>query len=249
MPNFVPFKNYSLRMIDQLVEAHGLKGPFLDAGCGRGDVALHMAQHHGWTGMAVDFSEAALGTARHALEGQPVQVQAADLLTLEGSFRTVVMCTVIEHIKDDRAVLRHLRTCIRGDAGNSGHLIISMPSNPATEWRWDDDFYGHYRRYTRDDVDKLLRDTGFEMIEFWDYTYPVFWAMRRAYTALLPARQPQAEEPETNSASSAMQTAWNFSALTRLITALPVWPWVFRWQERYKAGPAGFEAIALARAV
>lgn len=124
-----------------------------------------------------------------------------------------------------------------------------MPSNPATEWRWDDDFYGHYRRYSRNDVDKLLHDTGFEMIEFWDYTYPVFWAMRRVYTALLPARQPQADKPETNSASSALQTAWNLSALTWLVTALPVWPLVFRWQERYRSGSAGFEAIALGKAV
>ncbi|MBL8414926.1 MAG: class I SAM-dependent methyltransferase [Propionivibrio sp.] len=246
----MPFKNYSLRMIDQMIEAHDLAGPFLDAGCGRGDVALHLAQNHGWQGLAVDFSDAALGAARQALNGYPVEVRAADLLALEGHFRTIVMCTVIEHIKDDRAVLRHLRGCIGGDANDrDGCLIISMPSNPTTEWRWDDDFYGHYRRYTRDDVDRLLRDTGFEMIEFWDYTYPVFWAMRRVYTALFPAREPMAEVPEVNSASSAMQNAWEMGLATRMITALPIWPLVFRWQERYKLGPAGFEAIALARAV
>lgn len=250
MPNFVPFKNYSLRMIDQLIAMHGLEGPFLDAGCGRGDVALHLAQRHGWCGLAVDFSDAALGAARQALAGHLVQVRAADLTALEGPFRTTVMCTVIEHIKDDRAVLQHLRGCIGGAAGDrDGHLIISMPSNPATEWRWDDEFYGHYRRYTREDVDQLLRDSGFQMLEFWDYTYPVFWAMRRAYTALLPARKPLDEMPETNSASSAMQNAWDMGLATRMITALPIWPLVFSWQERYKHGAAGFEAIALARAI
>lgn len=251
MPNFVPFKNYSLRMIDQLIASHGLSGPFLDAGCGRGDVAEHLARRHGWQGLAVDFSEEALGAARDALRGHPVEVRAADLLSLEGAFRTIVMCTVIEHIKDDRAVLRHLRECmVCGDGGDrDGHLIISMPSNPATEWRWDDDFYGHYRRYTRDDVDRLLCDSGFQMIEYWDYTYPVFWAMRRVYTALLPARAPMADVPEANSASSAVQNAWDMGLLTRAVTALPLWPMVFRWQERYKHGSAGFEAIALARAL
>lgn len=248
MPNFVPFKNYSLRMIDQLVASHGLTGPFLDAGCGRGDVALHLTQRHGWQGQAVDSSDAALGAARLALQGHPVEVRAADLMTLEGLFHTIVMCTVIEHIKDDRAVLKHLRTCIGGDE-RGGHLIISMPSNPDTEWRWDDDFYGHYRRYTRQDVEALLNDSGFEMLEFWDYTYPVFWAMRRLYTAFLPERPPTAEEPEANSASSAMQNAWDMGLITRGITALPIWPLVFRWQERFKQGKAGFEAIALARAI
>ena len=36
---------------------------------------------------------------------------------------------------------------------------------------------------------------------------------------------------------------------TRTITALPIWPLVFCWQERFKGGTAGFEAIALARVV
>ncbi len=250
MPNFVPFKNYSLRMIDQLIEGHGLQGPFLDAGCGRGDVSLHLARKHKWGGLAVDFSDAALGTARQALAGQGVDVRAADLLTLAGRYRTIVMCTVIEHIKDDRAVLRHLRGCIGGtDGSNDGHIIISMPSNPATEWRWDDDYYGHYRRYTKDDVGRLLADSGFQMLEYRDYTYPVFWAMRRVYTALVPAKKPAAEIPEDNSAASAMQNAWDMGLVTRVITGLPVWPLVFRWQERHMYGEPGFEAIAVARAV
>lgn len=245
MPNFVPFKNYFLHIMDQLIDSHQLQGPFLDAGCGRGDVALHLGQRHGWQGQAVDFSEAALGAARQALRGYPVQVRAADLLALHGRFRTIVMCTVIEHIKDDRAVLRHLRSCI----DDSAHLIISMPSNPASEWRWDDDFYGHYRRYSRADVDEMLRSCGFEMLEYWDYTYPVFWAMRRMYTALLPARAPLAEVPEANSAVSALQSAWDMGLATRTITALPIWPLVFRLQERFKHGTKGFEAVALARTI
>jgi hypothetical protein len=210
-------------------------------------VSLHLTRSHGWEGLAVDFSEAALGPARAALAGYPVQVQAADLLALQGNFRTIVMCTVIEHIKDDGAVLRQLRKCIGEPAG--GYLIISMPSNPESEWRWDDDYYGHYRRYTRDGVDKLLRDSGFQMLEYWDYTYPVFWLMRRAYTALLKPRRPQSDVPEDNSAASALQNAWDMGPVTRFISWLPIWPLVFRWQERHRNGKPGFEAIALARAV
>lgn len=244
MPNFVPFKNYSLHMIDQLIERHDLKGPFLDAGCGRGDVALHLAREHHWQGTAIDFSEAALGPARLALAGHPVKVCAGDLQTLQGLFHTIVMCTVIEHIKDDLAVLRHLRTCV--DTGD--HIIISMPSNPETEWRWDDDFYGHYRRYTKEGVDQLLREAGFGMLEYRDYTYPVFWAMRRVYTAILPAKRPLDAQPEANSAASAVQNAWDMGVITRMITALPIWPLVYWWQERHMYGEAGFETIAVARA-
>ncbi len=245
MPNFVPFKNYSLRVMDALIDAHGVTGPFLDAGCGRGDVAAHLARR-GWSGSAVDFSPEAIAVAREALHGLPVSVHAGDLLEVGSRFRTVVSCTVIEHVGDDAALLDQFRQCL-GDDG--GWLIVSMPTNPDTEWRWDDDYYGHYRRYEQEGLRRLLARSGFELLEYCDYTFPVFWAMRRAYTRLLPAKVPVSSVKEENTASSSLVNAWDMGPVSRLIGALPVWPAVYAMQKPFRHGTRGFEAMALARTV
>jgi hypothetical protein len=124
-----------------------------------------------------------------------------------------------------------------------------MPTNPEHEWRWDDDCYGHYRRYRKGDVRRLLADCGFEMLEFWDYTFPVFWAMRRAYTNILPARQPEHAVPELNTMSSGLREAANVGALSRFAAALPVWPAIYALQRLFRTGPHGFEAMLLARSL
>jgi len=49
---------------------------------------------------------------------------------------------VLEHIKNDQQVLRKLSSLLV----KGGFLVMAVPSNP-DEWSWDDDFYGHFRRY------------------------------------------------------------------------------------------------------
>lgn len=247
MANFPPLKRYVLRMIDQMIEKYSLRGPFLDAGCGVGDVAAHIARR-GWEGLAVDSTPAAVEAARRNLAGTGVRTKVSELLDVSGEFRLVVLCTVIEHIRDDRTLLRHLHTLYPQDS-SPGHLIVSLPSNPSVEWRWDDNFYGHFRRYTRADVEQMLAASGFRLVCYWDYTFPVFWAMRRAYTALLPAKKPRSIVPEENTYESSLQSAWQLGPASRALAAMPIWPWVFSLQERYRDGERGFEAIALAERI
>ena len=244
MPNFEPMKAYTLRQIDELISSYGLRAPFLDAGCGRGDVARHLADRHSWHGVAADGSPSAAVAARRTLEGTGVAVISAPIAELEGEYRTVVLSTVIEHIADDHEAIRQLRARLPERPGE-GHLLISMPTNPSKEWRWDDDFYGHYRRYTRDDVEKLLDTNGFRLLELWDYTYPVFWAMRRVAYRVLPAKPPPADVPEAASAESSLTNAWESKSST-VVSRVPVWGMVERWQRRHRAGERGFEAMALA---
>jgi SAM-dependent methyltransferase len=244
MVSFAPLKKYVLQVMDELIDAHGLEGPFLDAGCGRGDVAQHLAQR-GWEGMAIDFSPEAVQVAQKNLQGYPVQAQVGNLMEITREFRTIVSCTVIEHVKDDAALLRQFRRCMpRG-----GGLILSMPTNPACEWRWDDDYYGHYRRYEKDKLQHLLADCGFEMLELCDYTFPVFWAMRRVYVRLFPVKKPLSAIPEENTAMSSLRDAFEMGPLARIVAALPVWGLVFALQRPFRHGGRGFEAILVARAI
>lgn len=245
MPNFAPMRDYTYALADEMIDRYALRPPFVDVGCGRGRFSLHLHERHGWNGVAADASPGAAAAARRTLHGTAVDVHDQAIDELGGSFRTVVFSTVIEHIADDEAALRRLRRLLPDEPGR-GHLIMSLPTNPECEWRWDDDYYGHYRRYTRPAVEHMLAATGFRLLEFWDYTFPVYWAMRRAYTRVLPTKQPPSDVKEASSAESALTDAWSAGGAGYLVGRIPVWKAVNRVQTRYRHGHRGFEAITLA---
>ena len=127
--------------LDRFIEQYGLHGPFLEIGCGRGDVSAYLAAK-GWRGVAIDFSAVAVAQARANLRAFPhVKVSETPLAKVTGSFDCIVMGDVLEHMEDDRAALQMIERALRP----GGQLLIAVPSNPR-EWRWDDDFYGHFRR-------------------------------------------------------------------------------------------------------
>lgn len=245
MPNFIPIRDYSFRIMDALIDAHGLEGPFLDAGCGLGNFAKHLAQR-GWKGTAIDSSAEAVRAAEATLQGYPVQMQCGDLMELSGNYRTIISIAVLEHVQDDMELLRRFRQCF---VAQGGWLILAVPTNPEQEWRWDDDFYGHYRRYTKENLRQLLAKCGFEMLEFCDYTFPIFWAMRRAYTRLLPRKKPRSTVPLENTAVSSLNNAWELGRLSNVVAALPVWGAVSAIQRLFRHGTHGFEAMIVARTI
>lgn len=77
----------------------------------------------------------------------------------------VLMMDVIEHVADDRALVRDYVE--KAPAGS--HFVITVP---AFMWLWSphDVFLEHYRRYTLAEVEAVLRDTGLS-IEHGHYFY------------------------------------------------------------------------------
>jgi SAM-dependent methyltransferase len=244
MANFAPLKAHMLYCLDRFVEQYGLAGPFLEIGCGKGDAAAHLARK-GWAGTAVDFSASAIEHARIALAPFPqVSVRHAALEEVTGSFATILMWDVLEHIEDDAAAL----ACVERLLAPGGHLLLAVPSHPR-EWRWDDDFYGHVRRYTVEDLSRRLADAGLGVVTFWDFTFPVFWAMRRAYTRLKRAA-PAPADADAATRASATRNAWDLPWVSRILdrSAVLWWP-VHRLQFALcrDATSLGHEFFALAR--
>jgi SAM-dependent methyltransferase len=237
--NFLPFKAYLLSLLDELIDRHGLTDPFLDFGCGIGDVALHLA-HRGWSGAAVDSSPVSRALAATALAPHPrVQVkESAD----GGSFGTVVMLDVLEHIADDHGTLAALAA--RQPAG--GRLVLTVPTNQEREWRWDDDLYGHLRRYQPDALRSLLEASGYRVEEMWEVSFPVFWLLRRGYTAI--KRRPSLlGTPGERTRVSVTVDAWDLGLASDLLSRLP-WTPVFALQRRFRHRlDRGNEAMVLAR--
>ncbi|HEY1326798.1 MAG TPA: class I SAM-dependent methyltransferase [Casimicrobiaceae bacterium] len=244
MANFVPLKQYMLYCLDRFVERYGLAPPFLEVGCGKGDVSVHLAKK-GWPGLAIDFSDVAIVHAQRALAAHPqVAVRRQTLSETRGAFATILVWDVLEHIEDDRAALHAIADLLVP----GGQVLIAVPSNPR-EWRWDDAFYGHFRRYTVEELAAKLADAGMQSQAFWDFTYPLFWALRRAYTRM--KRPPRAfDGQEAATRASATVSAWELPLVSRVLdgSALlwrPLHPLQFRLFRHATA--RGHEFFALAR--
>ncbi len=123
-----------------------------DVGCGIGlfltllEKSKRFAPHQ-MVGIDLAYSEPTL-----AVQGRTVirpDWPAGDLFDL------ILMMHVLEHVEDDRAML--------ADAANrlsdSGYIFIDVPAFPFL-YSAHDRFLGHYRRYTTQSLEELVRSTG-----------------------------------------------------------------------------------------
>ena len=69
---------------------------------------------------------------------------------------TAVCMNVLEHIEDDRTVLRHIYRALQP----GGHLILLVPANPRLYGTLDERV-GHVRRYGRAELTEKVRDANF----------------------------------------------------------------------------------------
>lgn len=203
MASFPPLKAHIVSKLDELVCRYELMPPFLDLGCGIGDVSVHLARR-GWSGVALDPSPDAVIRARAALASHPdVGVALGTIENLSERFPTILALDVLEHVRDDEALL-HQASRLQFP---SDMIVLVVPTHPGREWRWDDGYYGHFRRYSLGGLSALLERTGYMSVEMIELTFPVFWLMRRIYTALL--RPPRIEgTPEERSLRAADARAW-----------------------------------------
>jgi SAM-dependent methyltransferase len=229
MANFRPLKQYMLLCLDELVRACALRPPFLDAGCGRGDVSAYLGQR-GWHGLAVDASPVAVAAASSVLRPYPaIRLERQALDEVAGTYQTIVLWDVLEHIEDDGLALRQLARRLTPD----GALLLSVPSNPI-EWRWDDDFYGHYRRYTLAGLTERLAAAGLAPELSYDFTYPVFWLLRRAYTRLKRPPVENGAGHEHKTSISSARNAWDLPLVSAVLDrSSAAWGPVFKWQFRH----------------
>lgn len=143
---------------------------FADIGCGAGELACTLARK-GYKGKGIDFSKNALEVANKIKSSYGVENGA--LTFVMGGIEKIdkkntdvtICCEVLEHIEDDEQFLKELH------AANPKYAIFSVPARQ----KWFDHFderVGHYRRYEKDDLIKLLHKNGFSVIDFRSYGYP-----------------------------------------------------------------------------
>ncbi len=156
------------------------KAAVLDAGCGTGGMILRLREEQpGWTWSGIDFMPLACELARKRC-GPGTDIRQASILELpfpDASFDVLlsadVLCQVVEADVAMKEFFRVLRP--------GGIAVVSVP---AYMWMWSyhDDSCQTKHRYTRPEMETLMREAGFE--ERWSthlnaLSLPLLWAKRK----------------------------------------------------------------------
>lgn len=152
-------KNY-LGWIEELCRPY-LGDRVLEVGSGQG--ALSEAFGRGRHLLATDLSEANLDTLRTRFAGNPaIEVASLDVAEFSASatFDSVIMINVLEHIEDDLAALKRLRSGLRP----GGHVVLYVPAFSALYSEWDRKI-GHFRRYTMASLAHVVSAAGLSVVD------------------------------------------------------------------------------------
>lgn len=140
-----------------------VRGQVLEVGSGIGNltrIILERADHV----VATDIDDAHLEILRRELGHEPrVTLSRFDLsepappAVAERRYDAIVAINVIEHVDDDVAAVRQLASLL----APRGQLLVYVPALPLL-FGTVDEALGHFRRYTRGSLAKLLQEAGLD---------------------------------------------------------------------------------------
>ena len=141
-------------------------GRILDIGCGTGGMLPHYAAFG--TACGLDPSEEAQAACQK--RGVPfVRGSGTQLPFADGSIDVITALDVVEHVPDDRGLLRELRRVLRP----GGLLLLTVPAYQFL-WSQHDVFNHHQRRYRRSRLEALVRSSGYEIAKLSYYNTTLF---------------------------------------------------------------------------
>ena len=87
-------------------------------------------------------------------------------------FDSVVYVNVLEHVEHDAQELRYIHDSLLP----GGHVCIFVPALPSLYSEFDASI-GHYRRYTKQGLKKILEESGFEIVKitYFDFIGIIPW--------------------------------------------------------------------------
>ena len=149
----------------------------LEVGCGDGNV-LRFLESACATGSVIgmDYFLEGLQYARRRCCCPLVQGDIARP-PFSTTFQIIGIFDVLEHLTDDRGVLRDLWRLL----DDTGKLLITVPAHMSL-WSAFDEASGHCRRYSRKELEEKLTEAGFRVDFITPYMasiFPLVWLARR----------------------------------------------------------------------
>lgn len=148
---------------------------FMEVGCGTGFVLSSIAASRKWERLyGSELHEEGLAFARTRLNGaaELIQMDARSIPGRYSNMDVIGAFDVIEHIREDLAVLRGIHRALRPGGG----LIVTVPQH---KWLWShvDDESLHVRRYPADELHSKLQAAGFQILFSGSYTFALLPAL------------------------------------------------------------------------
>jgi len=189
------------------------QGLVLDVGCGAGNMCHHLSRYGQVLG--VDVATKALAVAwRRGIPALPAD--AAALPFREGTFDLVALFDVLEHCRDDLAVLLEARRVLKP----GGLVAITVP---AFRWLWsyNDVVNNHFRRYSRLELVRTLSSAGLETARV-SYTHGFAFVpmLLLALWRRATGRQPRIATPEAEEDAYQVEMEGVPEPLNRLLRLL-----------------------------
>ncbi len=139
------------------------KNEVLDLGSGFGGMFQYLKDYGNISSMEVDVE------ARDSCKkrGYTNTFSTSEDAFSSKIFSLVGMFDVLEHIEDDKKILREIYNNLKPE----GAVIITVPAYMFL-WGYHDIHHHHYRRYTRGNLKRLLEESGFRVLysSYWNFT-------------------------------------------------------------------------------
>lgn len=146
----------------------------LDVGAGSGFFSRHLlSETPAESALCVDIGYPA--DRDDSVSGKPVRYRRD---TVPTDCDLVLMMDVLEHVDDDRWLVRHYADKVPGGA----HFLVTVPAFSFL-WSGHDVFLEHKRRYTLPAIETTMRDAGLEIVRgsyYFGFVFPLAAAVRLA---------------------------------------------------------------------
>ena len=153
---FIARRRILASLIERLVKPPK-KARVLEVGCGTGHNLKMLGKYGALEACELDDCARALAAKRLGREIKSARLPDLSMFERD-SYDVVALLDVLEHVPDDVASLKAILKRLKP----GGALILTVPANP---WMCSahDVAHHHFRRYSRRELQRVVREAGFEI--------------------------------------------------------------------------------------
>lgn len=142
-------------LVDEIAAGRRLR--VVDVGCSTGGNAGSLADAHDVRGFDASVTAIRIASQRHPRARFDVATDLAPIRAAARDSDLVLLMDVIEHVEDDF----HFVSSIASELAPGAHVLVTVPADPKL-WSAHDVASQHWRRYTRERLERVWRDLPLE---------------------------------------------------------------------------------------
>jgi SAM-dependent methyltransferase len=180
-------------------------GKVIEVGCGAGAI-LYDVSNLGFECSAIETSDKAREIARYIQQKRVTKFQVFSHENPDwiACFDYVFSFDVLEHIEADDLALVKWAQWLK----SKGYIFLTVPMH-VKRWGPDDVAVGHFRRYERMGLEDKLQKSGFEILHYEFWGFPLSNMIRplrnRKYKAIMKAHEKKGLSREEGTALSGIE--------------------------------------------